>query len=107
MSEVNNEPSSVLSHNIWHGKLFFLSIAATLTNQMIFSSVTPREHYQDILNRVEAAFAPTFKERGLDWEFHIEQMERELWRINGINPPPTNSEGEKLWREENRPVPLN
>lgn len=68
---------------------------------------TPRENYPDILDRVEAAFAPVFKGRGLDWEFHIEQHERELWRMNGISPPPTNSEEEKLWREKNRPVPFN
>ncbi|GJJ16040.1 hypothetical protein Clacol_010319 [Clathrus columnatus] len=66
---------------------------------------TPKELYQAILDRVEGAFAPLFRERGLEWEFHIEQHERELWRIQGFNPPPSGSEGEKLWREKNRAVP--
>lgn len=55
--------------------------------------------------KVEAALAPYIKDRGRDWEIHIDETPFDLWRIQGMAPPPPNSEYEKLWIEENRPAP--
>ncbi|KAK0738777.1 putative oxalocrotonate tautomerase [Schizothecium vesticola] len=41
---------------------------------------------------------------GCDWELHVDETPKELWRINGIVPPPNGSEAEKLWAETNRAV---
>lgn len=38
---------------------------------------------------------------GLHWEFHVEETSDELWMINGLMPPPSGSEAEKLWATEN------
>ncbi|AJE81842.1 hypothetical protein SLNWT_1466 [Streptomyces albus] len=48
---------------------------------------------------------PYTRERGLSYEFHIDETPRDLWRIDGLAPPPTRSEAERLWFRENRPVP--
>ena len=54
---------------------------------------------------IEKAFAPYVRERGLDWENHIEQLDRESWRKSGIRPPLPDTDAEKLWIEQNRLVP--
>ncbi|MBV6700185.1 tautomerase family protein [Kitasatospora aureofaciens] len=49
--------------------------------------------------------APHTKDRGLYCEFHIDETPRDLWMIDGIAPPPSHSEAERRWAEENRPTP--
>ncbi|MGY4921918.1 tautomerase family protein [Streptomyces sp. 900105755] len=44
-------------------------------------------------------------ERDLYCEFHIDETPRDLWRTDGIAPPLSKSEAEKLWVQENRPIP--
>jgi hypothetical protein len=39
------------------------------------------------------------------WEYHIEESNRDLWRVQGLVPPPLGSEGFKLWEREGRAVP--
>jgi len=41
----------------------------------------------------------------LDWELHISETPRDLWRTKGIDPPPAHSDAEKMWVEKNKPVP--
>jgi hypothetical protein len=38
-------------------------------------------------------------------QIHIEWMERETWRENGLEPPLPNTDAERLWQELDRPVP--
>jgi len=40
----------------------------------------------------------------LEWEHHIYETPRDLWRIQGLDPPPQFSDAEKLWIEKNKPV---
>ncbi|MGO9384320.1 MAG: tautomerase family protein [Mycobacterium sp.] len=54
---------------------------------------------------IEEKLAPFVKERGFDWEVHIDETPMDLWRVQGLVPPPAESEMEKLWAKENRPVP--
>ena len=54
---------------------------------------------------VEKALAPYIKDRGRDWEIHIDETPFDLWQIQGMPAPPPNSEYEKLWLEQNQPVP--
>ncbi|KAK0491538.1 hypothetical protein IW261DRAFT_1413828 [Armillaria novae-zelandiae] len=53
--------------------------------------------------KYEKALEPFIKARGADWEIQVAEMDRRLWGINGINPPPRNSEAEAIWIKENRP----
>ncbi|GAA5168801.1 tautomerase family protein [Pseudonocardia eucalypti] len=53
----------------------------------------------------EQMLAPFVKERGFDWEIHFDETPMDLWRVQGIIPPPAYSDMEKLWAKENRPIP--
>ncbi|GAB6919834.1 tautomerase family protein [Rhodococcus erythropolis] len=53
----------------------------------------------------EEALAPHVKDRGFRWEFHVDETPIELWRVNGLKPPPAESEAEKLWALHNAPLP--
>lgn len=53
----------------------------------------------------EATIAPYVKDRGFDWEIHFDETPIDLWRVQGLMAPPADSELEKLWAKENRPVP--
>ena len=53
----------------------------------------------------EDTIAPYVKERGFDWEIHFDETPIDLWRTQGLIPPPPESDIEKLWAQENRPVP--
>lgn len=68
-------------------------------------STTPREQWPRLLDGLEACWAPFIKDRGLDWEMHVEQHERELWRLQGLDAPLPNTEEEGLWVRENRAIP--
>lgn len=57
------------------------------------------------LARAEKALAPFVKNRGRDWEIHIDETPFDLWQVQGMPPPPPSSEYERIWFEENKPVP--
>jgi hypothetical protein len=42
---------------------------------------------------------------GYDWEYHVEEPDPAMWRIDGIEPPPHGSEAEKKWAEDGYPSP--
>lgn len=62
------------------------------------------EIYKTTCDYIENTLKPHIADKGFDWEFHIDETERRLWRVNGMTPPPHGSDGEKLWVKENRPV---
>jgi phenylpyruvate tautomerase PptA (4-oxalocrotonate tautomerase family) len=59
----------------------------------------------NFLARVEGAIAPFIKDRGFDWELHIDETPFDLWTVQGIRPPRAGTEDEKRWISENRPSP--
>ncbi|KAI5459142.1 putative oxalocrotonate tautomerase [Mariannaea sp. PMI_226] len=52
---------------------------------------------------VDAALKPHVADKGYDWEYHIDETPRGLWKINGFAPPPFKSEAEKQWVKDNKP----
>src|SRR6516162_978662 len=47
------------------------------------------------LARVEGAIAPFVKDRGFDWELHIDETPFDLWAVQGIRPPRAGTEDER------------
>jgi hypothetical protein len=41
----------------------------------------------------------------IKWELHIYETPRDLWRIQGMDPPPPNSDAEKEWFDKNMALP--
>ncbi len=58
------------------------------------------------LARSDEAIAPFVRDRGFDWEYHIDETSPELWSIQGHRPPPPGSADEARWLAENRASPL-
>ncbi|KAH6994639.1 putative oxalocrotonate tautomerase [Fusarium venenatum] len=63
------------------------------------------EEYNRVTELVEKALKPHIADKGYDYEYHIDETERGLWRIDGFIPPPFNSDAEKEWARLNKAVP--
>jgi phenylpyruvate tautomerase PptA (4-oxalocrotonate tautomerase family) len=54
---------------------------------------------------IEEKLAPFVKDRGFNWEVHIDETPMDLWRVQGLVPPPPGSETDRLWAQQNKPFP--
>lgn len=61
--------------------------------------------YKRTTSRIDAVLKPHIADKGYDWEYHVAETERRLWKVNGMIPSPSKSEHEQLWARENRAVP--
>ncbi len=59
----------------------------------------------DGANAVLQYLKPHTEDKGYDWEFHVDETSKELWRIQGLRAPPVGSEPFKLWVKENKAIP--
>lgn len=60
---------------------------------------------QRFIDKVNQVIAPFIKDRGLDWEIHIDETPFDLWSINGFYPPRQGTPDEERWITENRASP--
>ncbi|CAK1363962.1 hypothetical protein CB0940_04061 [Cercospora beticola] len=63
----------------------------------------PKVH-QDWTAKMDKALKPHIEDKGFSWEYHVEETERLLWKIDGVYAPEFRSEDEKVWMKENRVV---
>ncbi|KAF9874715.1 major royal jelly protein [Colletotrichum karsti] len=63
------------------------------------------DNYRATCDALEKLMKPHIADKGYDYEYHVDETERELWRINGVIPPPWGSKAEKKWFEANAVVP--
>jgi phenylpyruvate tautomerase PptA (4-oxalocrotonate tautomerase family) len=61
--------------------------------------------YDRTTARIDEALKSHIADKGYDWEFHVDETERRLWKVNGLIPPPYKSKQERIWATENRAVP--
>ncbi|KAB8072799.1 putative oxalocrotonate tautomerase [Aspergillus leporis] len=59
--------------------------------------MTTDEQKKRFLDAVDAILNPVFEPKGIDWEYFVQELPRDLWKINGLVPPEARSEGEKEW----------
>ena len=62
------------------------------------------EHKKAFLRMVDSVLNPVLVPKGSDWEYFVTESPRDLWKINGIYPPPAGSQEEKQWAKLNRPL---
>jgi len=60
---------------------------------------------ESVRSRISSVIQPFATEKGLRWEFHVDETPSDLWVINGLVPPPHGSDAERLWARENRAIP--
>ncbi|KAH8434439.1 tautomerase family protein [Aspergillus melleus] len=77
-----------------------------LTVYHLARQMTSDSQVQRFLSDVDTVLTPLFEPKGIDWEYFVTEAPSNLWKINGLVPPPAGSEGEKQWRRLNRPVKL-
>lgn len=68
-------------------------------------SMTDKTERQRFLQAIDALIAPYIRDKGLDWEFHVDETLIDLWSIQGFNPPAPGTQDEARWVMENRPSP--
>ncbi|KAJ5769036.1 hypothetical protein N7520_003595 [Penicillium odoratum] len=61
--------------------------------------------YLRTTSRLDAVMKPHILDKGYDLEYHVDETERRLWKINGLIPPPFKSDEEQTWVRENRALP--
>ena len=54
---------------------------------------------------INDVIAPWVKDRGFDWEFHVDETPFGLWSIQGYFPPRQGTEDERRWIAENKASP--
>jgi Putative oxalocrotonate tautomerase enzyme len=47
-----------------------------------------KDRMLSMVSHVDNALKPHIADKGYGWEYHIDETRRELWKINGIVPPP-------------------
>jgi phenylpyruvate tautomerase PptA (4-oxalocrotonate tautomerase family) len=57
------------------------------------------------INAVNQVIAPWVKDRGFDWEFHVDETPFSMWSIQGYFPPKEGTEDEARWIAENKASP--
>ncbi|KAE8141912.1 putative oxalocrotonate tautomerase [Aspergillus pseudotamarii] len=60
--------------------------------------------YDQAASKIDRVLKPHALDKGYDVEYHVDETERRMWKINGLIPPPWKSDAELLWVRENRPV---
>ncbi|KAF7159171.1 hypothetical protein CNMCM6106_006304 [Aspergillus hiratsukae] len=77
-----------------------------LTIYHLARTMTTEQQRQGFLKHIDAVLTPMFEPKGIDWEYFVTEVPRDLWKVNGLVPPAAGSEEEKVWVRENRPVRL-
>jgi hypothetical protein len=94
--------------DIWiggeHSRKPFIRITvdhiALTTGQEIPNNVHGR-----ITSLIDDALKAHIGDKGYEWEFHVDETDRRLWKVNGLVPPPYKSKVEAMWAKENKAVP--
>src|SRR5579883_3341655 len=53
------------------------------------------------LEHVALILKPYIQDKGLSWEFNVDETPFDLWTVNGLIPPAPASDAEARWRVEN------
>ncbi|KZL63296.1 metallo-beta-lactamase domain protein [Colletotrichum incanum] len=102
---VNVQFISLGEDDIWYGakphpKFTMVSIVHVAQNVQTH----PDKAKKAFISAVDNILTPRMTKKGMGWEYYVMEGPREFWKIDGIVPPPTGSEMEKLWAQHNRPV---
>lgn len=57
------------------------------------------------MKKLDSIIQPLFQSKGYQWEYHISETPRDLWKVQSIIPPPYQSLEERSWMTERRAIP--
>ncbi|KXP10775.1 tautomerase family protein [Tsukamurella pseudospumae] len=97
----------VLFHEVAPQDFFIGGTSAPVAVRIAIDHIA--RHAADSTSRTQIAqwvrgmVAPSLaRHPDLQWEFHVDDTSEEMWMINGLVPPPAQSEAERTWAETNR-----
>jgi phenylpyruvate tautomerase PptA (4-oxalocrotonate tautomerase family) len=61
--------------------------------------------YLRTTSRIDKIMKPHVLDKGYDFEYHVDETERRLWKINSLIPPPFQSAEEQFWVQKNAALP--
>lgn len=61
--------------------------------------------YLKTTSRLDDIMKPHLLDKGYDFEYHVDETERRLWKINSLIPPPFKSAEEQVWVEQDKASP--
>ncbi|KAL1797003.1 hypothetical protein ACET3X_005543 [Alternaria dauci] len=64
------------------------------------------EVYKKVANTIDAVLKKHIGDKGFHYEFHVDETEKRLWKVDGMFAPEFGSDEEKIWFKENRAVDL-
>jgi len=100
---------NVLFHEVGEDTLFIggkpRNNFVRLTMAHIAREFPSEEGSRRFIDAVNRLIAPWVKDRGFDWEFHIDETPFDLWSIQGFYPPREGTADEARWIAENKPSP--
>ncbi|CAF1456081.1 unnamed protein product [Adineta steineri] len=73
--------------------------------QHLAKQIPTEEGKKQFIDGYESILAPFIKEKGYDWEVHVEEVPPEMWRENGLIPPIKFPEIQNEWARQNKPIP--
>lgn len=98
---------SVVFHDVPEGSFFVGGVARSNFVRISIDHIARRtssDHRESLLKLLNKTIHPFVRDRGLDWELHVDETPRDLWTIQGMAPPLENSELEKRWARSNLPI---
>lgn len=77
-----------------------------MINHIAITQPDTDEAYRRVTTRISQILKPYVADKGYDEEFHVDEIERRLRRIQCMDPPPFGSEQERLWVTANKAVAM-
>lgn len=97
----------VLFHEVAPQDFFIGGTSAPVAVRIAIDHIA--RHAADSTSRTQIAHwvrgmvAPSLaRHPDLQWEFHVDDTSEDMWMINGLVPPPAQSEAERTWAAANR-----
>jgi len=90
-------------HILFENTFQLLTIHSSIQN--IARKIPNVQSRDAFLGKVDEALKPFIEDMGYDWEYSVDETDRNLWKIQGLVPPMPRSEAEREWASGNRPVP--
>lgn len=83
-------------------------IRIVISHVAITSKTTSEDEdafFKRVTGLIDGVLQPHVEAKGYDWEYSVMETERRFWKINGLTPPPWQSEAEQEWIRANKPLP--
>jgi hypothetical protein len=87
-----------------HNPFIRIAIEHIAAHASDFEASNIHDIQDTVTSWIDKALKPHIADKGYDWEYHVDETARRLWKENGMTAPEFKSKAEVLWFKENRAV---